>query len=351
MRRRNTMERWEYRLNLLFWSIMGMFWYRTMLFRPALALSSQRSRALLWLLVLELVVIGHQLSQRTRRTGLNVALTVLFPFEVYTLLAYGPYFPVLAGTTVGAGLLLSAGYALWVYRSPIRRPEERWTILLRRTAAVLLGGRSILAVCTLVVMGAAVASALRGGVVIRPDQRAQDSIHGGEDTISNHIEEVCKLNSDTWETMSLEERMDLLQTIANIERNFLGVDHELPLGAGEMEEGTLGKYNPVTNQIVLSLDHLAEDDVFGVLDTVLHECYHAYQHSLVDLYGQSPERYRDLQLFDEAREYAEEMADYQSGEDFTAYYTQRMERDARVYAAAGVNDYKDRIIAHLTEGN
>lgn len=347
MRQRNTMEYWEYRLDLLFWSTMVMFWYRTILFRPVFALSSRQSKVLLWVLVVGCVLVGYLLSRRTRRNGLNASLTVLFPFEVYAMLTYGRYFPRIALGALAVGGVLALAYGLWVLLSPIRRPEERRTILLRRTAVVLLGGRTILCACTLVILGMALAAAMRGGVLLMPSQRAEDGYDGTEDTISGHIEELTQLQAEVWAELPMSERLDLLQTVANIERTYLGVPHELRLGAAELEEGVMGRYNSVTNQIVLSLEHLAEDDAGDILDTVLHECYHAYQHSLVELYGQSPERYRDLQLFSAAQDYAEEMRDYQDGEDFSAYYSQRMERDARVYAEAGVTDYGERIAAYL----
>ena len=348
MKRRNTMEPWEYRLDLLFWSTMAMFWYRSILFRPAFALSNRQSKALLWGLVVVCVLTGYLLSRRTHRNGLNATTTVLFPFGVYAMLTYGRYFPKIALGALGVGGVLALAYGLWVFLSPIRRPEERRTILLRRTAVVLLGGRTILGACTMVMLGIAMATAMRGGVLLMPSQRAEDGYDGTEDTISEHIEELLQLQPEVWDELPMAERMDLLQTVANIERTYLGVPHELWVGAAELEDGVQGRYNSVTNQIALSLDHLAEDDVDDVLDTVLHECYHAYQHSLVELYGQSPERYRDLQLFSAAQDYAEEMADYQhgDGDNFRAYYFQRMEQDARAYAEEGVADYRERIAAY-----
>lgn len=349
MSRHNTMERWAYRLELLFWMGLAMLWYRTMLFRPVLALSNRQSRLLLWVLVVAGLLGGYALTCRTRRNGWNLFVTVLLPFEVYSLLTYGPYFPALSLASLGAALALTAAYSLWVLLSPIRRPDRRRAILLRRGAVSLMGGRSILALCTTVVLAAVVGTALRGGVLLVPDRRAQDGTQGQKDTISGHMEELCRLEEENWAALTVQERLDVLQTVANIERSYLGVPHELSLGAGTLEEDVLGHYDFVTNQIVLSLDHLAEDDADDVLDTVLHECYHAYQHNLVELYGQSPERYRELQIFTAARDYAEEMADYQDGDDFSAYYSQRCERDARNYAEAGVQDYYDRLALYREE--
>lgn len=343
MGRRNTMERWPYRLELLFWAGFAMLWYRAILFRPVLELSNRQSRLLLWGLVAAGVLGGYAATCRTRRNGFNLLVTVLLPFELYSLLAYGRYFPTLVRAALCAALLLSIGYSLWVLLSPIRRPERRRAILLRRGVESLMGGRAILALCTAVVLAAVVRTALQGGVFLVPDRKAQDGGQPQQDTIAGHMEELRQLEAERWAELTLEERLNVLQTVANIERTYLGVPHELFVGAGMLDEGTVGCYNPVTNQIALSLDHLAEDDVEEVLDTVLHECYHAYQRSLVELYGQSPERYRDLQIFSAAQDYAEEMADYQDGTDFSAYYSQRCEQDARRYAEAGVQDYYERL--------
>lgn len=341
------MDLWSYRIELVFWTGLCMFWYRSVLFRPVLELSNRQSRLLLWALAVMGVLLGYLLSRHTRRNSWNVWMTVLFPYEVYTVLAYGKYVPVLCRGVLWAALVLTVLYGLWVLLSPIRCPERRRAILLRRAGVVLMGGRSIFTLCALALLAVGMSSAMRGGVLLVPDRKASDGVQGEKDTIAGHIEELCRLEDTAWAGLAVEERLDLLQTVANIERTYLGVPHELPVGAGVMEEGILGQYNPVTNQIALSLDHLAEDDVEDVLDTVLHECYHAYQHSVVELYSQSPERYRQLQMFTSAREYVEELGEYEDGENFTAYYTQRFEADARSYAEMGVEDYYGRIEAYL----
>lgn len=341
------MELWLYRFDLVLWAGLCMFWYRSALFRPVLELSNRQSKWLLWALVAAGVLLGYLLGRRTRRNSWNVWMTVLFPYEVYTVLAYGKYVPALSRGVLWAALVLTVLYGLWVLLSPIRCPGRRRTILLRRLRAVLMGGRSIFTLCALALLAVGLNAALRGGVLLVPDEKASDGTQGEKDTISGHMEELCRLEDTAWAELTVEERLDVLQTVANIERTYLGVPHELPVGGSIMEEGLLGQYNPVTKQIALSLDHLAEDDAADVLDTVLHECYHAYQHSVVELYGQSPERYRQLQMFAAARDYVEELQEYQDGEDFTAYYTQRFEADARRYAELGVADYYGRIEACL----
>ncbi len=347
MRGRNTMDLWSYRIELVFWAGLCMFWYRSALFRPVLELSNRQSRLLLWALAAAGVLLGYLLGRRTRRNNWNVWMTVLSPYGVYTVLAYGKYVPMLCRGVLCAALVLTVFYGLWVLLSPIRCPERRRAILLRRTGVVLMGGRSIFTLCSLALLAVGMSSVLRGGVLLVPDRKATDGYQGEKETINGHIQELCLLENTAWGELTVEERLDVLQTVANIERSYLGVPHELPVGAGTMEEETLGEYNPVTNQIVLNLDHLVEDDAKDVLDTVLHECYHAYQHSVVELYSQSPERYRQLQLFSEARSYVEELGDYQDGDDFEAYYTQLIEMDARSYAESGIKEYYGRIEAYL----
>lgn len=346
--RRNHMGPLEYLMELAFCGLMGMLWYRSILFRPVLGWSSQHSRLLLWALLGLGMVVGVAVTFRRRRNWLSLLVIVLLPFEGYAILTYGRYFAALCTAALCTGGVLWSLYSLWVLSSPVRAPDRRKTIYRRRIQACLRGGCAVLALCATVVLAAGFHNAMEGGVLIRPTQRAQDGSGAvEEDTIANHMETLCLLEEERWTGLSELERLDVLQVVANIERRYLGIPHEVPVGAGTLDEGTLGQYNPVTYQIVLSLDHLAEDDVEEVLDTVLHECYHAYQRAVVELYGESAGCYRDLMLFRAAQIYAQELGDYQNagedGENFSGYYTQRFERDARIYAEESVADYYNRI--------
>ena len=87
-----------------------------------------------------------------------------------------------------------------------------------------------------------------------------------------------------------------------------------------------------------------------VLNIVCHESYHAYQHCIVSALENADEESKNLRLFRDARNYAEEFCDYKSGDNgFYDYYYQECEMDAREYAEEALLNYYKRIEEYLIE--
>ena len=87
-----------------------------------------------------------------------------------------------------------------------------------------------------------------------------------------------------------------------------------------------------------------------MLDTLLHEVYHCYEHRLVEVYTAVNPELQRLRLFRDAADYADEMAQLvDPEEDYSAYAAQAKETDSRIYAATGVQEYYDRIAAYMAQ--
>ena len=164
-----------------------------------------------------------------------------------------------------------------------------------------------------------------------------------QDTIKNNVDILDQLWPNQWEKLSLSEKASVLQVVANIERTYLGLPHELRVKTDILDDDTLGSYNRISHQITVDAAYLEDESPEEILGTIAHECYHAYQHMLVDLYIDSDERYKELQIFYDVRKYAEEFSSYEDGgidnENFHKYYIQSVEIDARNYAVDAVDDY------------
>lgn len=101
----------------------------------------------------------------------------------------------------------------------------------------------------------------------------------------------------------------------------------------------------------VDVNDLMTESSWEILDCVLHEAYHAYQHCLVDALKDVDENNLNLLDLRRAVTYAEEFDDYTDGEeDFYAYYVQSCERDARAYAEEAVDEYQEKIYAYLLDG-
>lgn len=78
------------------------------------------------------------------------------------------------------------------------------------------------------------------------------------------------------------------------------------------------------------------------LMTVLHECYHAYEYTLVRAYNRMDENYKAFITYNDVSVYEYEFEHYISGENNKnreAYEAQYCERDADAYAKERIEEY------------
>lgn len=169
-----------------------------------------------------------------------------------------------------------------------------------------------------------------------------------EYSLKNNIDTLTQLDDKVWKTLSLQDKLDLMQLVANIEQRYLGT-YDLNVEASTMK-GCYGYYDDEKHKIVINLQHLKNDESWQVLDTLAHEAYHAYQHGLVDPYEKADTKQKQLIVFRSVKEYSIEFKNYNSGEDnFEEYYNQKCEEKAREYAKEAVVDYHNKIMQYIEE--
>lgn len=218
----------------------------------------------------------------------------------------------------------------------------------RKSAPVFIRGcHAFLTVTMFSAMIAPVKDAVMDSELFRSDDTTP--VFYSNETIEKNIDKLMQLQEDKWVSLSLDERLDILQTIADIERRYLGIPHELNVVYKDIEEtDILGHYLDKTHTITVNTPHLTNDDPFDLLNTICHESYHAYQHRLVEMYNESSEKFKELRVYIDVKDYAEEFANYTSGsEDKLTYFTQTCEEDARDYASSAVYEYKERIYSYI----
>ena len=76
------------------------------------------------------------------------------------------------------------------------------------------------------------------------------------------------LQEDEWEKLSAQERLDVLQAVANIEQRYLGLPNELNVGVANLDTDILGYYTDTTHEIIVSAERLLNDSPWQVLDTL-----------------------------------------------------------------------------------
>ena len=347
MTSRNTLSKGQYLRDHLFWGAVSMVWFNSLLFRSIEGWTYRRSRLFLWAALLLFAAAGIAAAWKRQRNNFSLFIHLLLPYCVYAFAAFRRTAPGLGwGLAALSALLLAADAALLV-------PAKRKTAAARAGGGArrkALEGARAAAACGLsalliVLAAGAVLSVFPFSPSVTPVRRSD----GEAATIAGHIETLALLEEEPWRALSTQEKLDVLQTAANIEAYYLGLPHELNVIAGMLPESTLGSYNDRTHVITLNIDHLENDFAHEVLDSLCHEARHSYQRRLCDLYDSASESQKALLLFSEEdiRAYKQEFSDYTSGkEDPQGYYSQRCETDAREYASACVADYYSKIRAY-----
>lgn len=165
-----------------------------------------------------------------------------------------------------------------------------------------------------------------------------------EMTLANNIDTVSRIRETVWPSLSSEERLETLQTIANIEAHYLGLPYILTVRVSRLESPVLAQYDDKTYTIRLDSDHFETDPARNVVDSVCHEACHAYQICLCKLYDSLDSCYQNLLLFDDVTRYHEEFSSYADGTDSAEdNYWQKCEQDARSYAGRAVKEYYSAI--------
>jgi hypothetical protein len=248
-----------------------------------------------------------------------------------------------------AGIVLISGIAVAAF-AKVNSTNRRKIRLIRKRRSVI-AARTIGAITSAVIIGCIFGRSYIGGALIS-SQECTTSTYGDECTIANNIDTVLLLKPENWDKVSTaQERLDILQCVVNIERNYLGLNKEVRIYSKILEEGVLGYYSECESAVYISAKHLMKDTVYEVLDTVGHEMYHAAEHRYVEIYNSLSPEDQVSYFFNDASVYAEEFSNYVSGkDDFVTYYGQKCEKDARSYGRSAVADYYSRI-SELTGDN
>jgi hypothetical protein len=345
------MELFDFILAQLIMCVVLLTWYRKVLLSPLVlpfsgkVMSMTATTGLFLVLCVVGNVIGLLLTCRRWRNGVSVVFNALFAVGVMSFFELCRYYPtlswVLAGLTAAAAAVI-----FWLFLSnPIENEYARFSIILRRLRnGAVVSGRVLgasLALCLVVVC---VFSVFGSGRIttpgVAPKVAAGVSNDGdNEPEPEEDLSFLTYLHEDVWDTLTLNERLDVMQIIANREAAHLGTPDVPQLCADVLSPDVLGHYSGAKTMITFSLEHLERDSMSSCLTTVLHEMYHHYQDRVCEVLRLAGEQYSNLMMFWDARQFRDGFADYiNEGE---AYYYQYVEITARAYASSRIEDYFD----------
>lgn len=344
MIRSNKLSKVEYVFFTIQWSIWIMALYRIIVFRTIHGLSLAWSRGILWAMFLVLVSLGTFLSWNRFRNRISVAMNISFPFIIYTLISYWKSIHILFYVFISIGAILSSAYLVLLWsRGSNNLSKER---VKRRLWKSFVSVRNINVTCLAIIpIIIAVSFTFRSGYAAA---KTTPAYSGDENKLANNIEIVAKLDDEIWPTLSTKEKLEVLQTVANIEARYLGLPHELNVQLGALVEDNLASYDDDSHIITINVDHIEFSPPEEILNSVCHECYHAHQRRACDAYDTMDDEYKELLEFYNLQVYEREFSDYVDAEDDEeAYFSQLVERHARSYGAMSVEDYYEHINEYL----
>lgn len=163
---------------------------------------------------------------------------------------------------------------------------------------------------------------------------------GGSITVDEMMLEqeeiLLRLREEVWQGLELEERMDALQTVADIEAQKLMVE-PVALQFYMLDEDVLGDYAPEEEQIRIDIQYVKEDTAQAAITTVCHEMFHHYQYYIVENIDWGTE-VASMEYFAKAKAWKDNMENYTSSG--VEYYEQALEADARAYGEAEYEEYQ-----------
>lgn len=239
-----------------------------------------------------------------------------------------------------------------VMSPPIKNEARKKAIILRRLKYGLTGSCVIAAACLSFVIIYAGIHLASGQSLIEANKVTEPTTREDKEwTINNNIDTVCLLDENEWSKLNEQEKLDMLGVIANIETRYLGINHELHVKSAVLEGDTLASYSDMDYEILIDIEHLRSSAASAVLNSLCHECYHSYQHQLVELYNSIDDEYKNMLVFQYVDIYAEEFNNYNDSSEFSEeYYNQTIEKMARRYSAKAVIDYYSRIEEYASGG-
>ncbi len=170
------------------------------------------------------------------------------------------------------------------------------------------------------------------------DDSNTDYIELRETVSAEYDDATTALVYESWDKLPDDRRLDILQKVAAYEAVFtLGIPIPRVVST-KLKSDELGISDHISNTIQISAEHIAQNDVYYVVRTLLHELRHMWQYKasqfIRDLSPEITEKYRDFHMIREFVEYDRNLYNYISPEqDKVKYYNQTVESDSRRWAS------------------
>ncbi len=346
-----------------FWYAWAMYIYYTMCFYPVSGTTYRISVMIMLFAFSVMATVDAFVILPMNLEGIHIfflrGVCMTDAAGIYTMLAYRVYMPGHVKASAVIFIVLSLPYLILVIHTiySLRRNRTKElgvnfrVVSCKKILIVILVLAALASLFTLVPVAY---KTITGQPMYLPDVKAASASE--QYRLSDYTEKIAAAGTDDWRTLSTKEKLDVLQTVANLERTSLGINHELNVGSEYMEnaERTVANYSVVRHEIVINQKFLeSEADGYKMIGTVCHEAYHAYSYQLIELYEKVSDDDRRLMCFRKTEQYIKEFSEYKDAYSYgyDAYAAQRVESDANEHAASSLLVYTRAIQEYLEGGD
>jgi len=314
---------------------------------------SERASVILFTFVYVTSMILGTISTINNRRDLSYIYgNMLISFNMSCLLIQLKYFKTSTMIILAIWLGLCVFYFIKVITKKLPDNRIRKDIIKRRIFSILNVSRSLFVVASLLLtlLFTYQFRNTQGTPVVARLRPSHDATYTGGAHIISNIETLKNIDYPNWALLSTDEKLDLLQGIINIEAVYLGLPEAPLLRAGYLgDPNVLGDYNHKNKTIRIALDHLMSYELAGwrAVETVIHECYHSYQHYLIESIMNVDEKHMTLEVYRIVNEYRDYLTNHPHVD--LDYYFSSFESDARLYAGIASGAYIYHINNYLED--
>lgn len=162
--------------------------------------------------------------------------------------------------------------------------------------------------------------------------------------------DTLKVLSDENEFVNVKDvdaRKEIFACAVDVESNYLGIPYEIIVQVRNLDEGIAAQYSDSYKTIAIDENYLKNCTAEELIKTAAHECRHAYQCQLIQLYEKIKDDEESM-IFLEGKlehveEYMNEFKDYKTCDDsIEEYLNQYSEIDSYSYAEERCEQWRER---------
>jgi energy-converting hydrogenase Eha subunit C len=294
-----------------------------------------------WLLAssfLVLTYLGIIATIDRRRNSESIFINILLSTGLVCAIMAQSYYPIPVAAAFVLCAVLVVFYSVKVMTHKLPAGGGSLDIIIRRMGKVVHMSRHLAATAVILCIALLFSVLIFGaGASYAPNIMPDHLVVPTDNSLikTNYVS-IRKINEPFWSGLSDREKLDVLQSVANVEATYLGLPGAISIKSGALPLKTAGEYCHKARTIEISRDFL-QSSARDCLILVLKFSYLSYQHSLSEAYGAMDEQFRDLRLFGHIDVFYSEFSEYSMSADGHSLRTTLML--ANMYAHTSVDEY------------